>query len=128
MWTWYLYQWEKIWSNYGTVQTFEHNRDSLPYKINGLEIYVCDCINNDHNGFVSNFADLNTKWTGAAKEITKLKFDYVNDPYFASIMTAYIIKYKCGISMEHLRESKGTSKVITSIAWYHLGTSRKPQR
>ena len=119
-WTWYLYQWERIWGNYGTVQTFIHNRDPLPYGLNRFEIYVCDCINTSHNSFVSNFADLDSKWTGTTKNITRVKFDYINDPYFASLLAAYIITYKCGIITEHLLESKGTSKVITSIARYHL--------
>ena len=120
-WTWYLYQWERIWGNHGTVQTFRHNRDPLPYRINSFEIYVCDCNNVSHsNSFVSNFAALDTKWTGITKDITKVKFDYLNDPYFASLLAAYIITYKCGISTEHLLESKGTSKIITSIARYHL--------
>ena len=48
--------------------------------------------------FLSNFEPLETQWenTSDSKDITKVKVDR-NDPYFASLIAAYIISKKSGI-------------------------------
>ena len=98
---------------------------SLPYNYRKFTIYV-----NSKSGFTSNFDALTTSWKGNANDITKVAVDK-DDPYFASLLSAYIISHVGGISRKHL--TSDDNNVVTSIAryciYYHMkrftGTSEK---
>ena len=57
-----------------------------------------------------------TSWKGTTNDITKMAVDK-DDPYFASLLAAYIISHVGGISRKHLT---GDNNVITSIARYYV--------
>ena len=99
-----------IWDTSGTVQPFTLS-SSLPYNFRKFTIYV-----NANSGFTSNFDALSTSWEGNANDITKMAVNK-DDPYFASLLAAYIISYVGGISRKHLT---GSNNVVTSIARYCL--------
>ena len=101
----------KIWDTSGTVQPFVLSSSSLPYNYRKFTIYV-----NAKSGFLSNFGALETSWKGTADDITKMAVDK-DDPYFASLLPAYIISHVSGISTKHLT---GDNNVITSIARYYV--------
>ena len=82
----------------------------------------------------SNFDPLDTTWKneGKVKDIRKAKVDKDN-PYFASLIAAYVISQKGGVSLEHLEENPIIPKIITSIArfyvYYHVqGFLRDPTK
>ena len=100
----------KIWDTSGTVQPFVLSA-TLPYSYRKFTIYV-----NARSGFSSNFDALTTSWKGTANDITKMTVDK-DDPYFASLLAAYIISHVGGISRKHLT---GENNVITSIARYYI--------
>ena len=58
-----------------------------------------------------------------AKDVRTLDLDK-DDPYFASLMAAYVISQKTGVCTRHLTESRNVPKVVTSIfrfyVWYHM--------
>ena len=101
----------RIWDVGGTVQPFVLAPNTLPYDVKKFTIYV-----NERVGFWSNFEALSTSWEGTADDITKVAVDK-DDPYFASLLAAYIISHVGGISRKHLT---GDNKVITCIARYYI--------
>ena len=106
----------RIWDTSGTVQPFVlSSSSSLPYNYRKFTIYV-----NANSGSTSNFDALSTSWKGNANDITKTALDK-DDPYFASLLAAYIISHVGGISRKHLT---GDNNVVTSIAryctYYHM--------
>ena len=101
-----------MWDTSGTVQLFVLSRStSLPYNYRKFTIYL-----NTKDGFSSNFETLETSWKSDANDITKMAVDK-DDPYFASLLAAYIISHVSGISRKHLT---GDNNVITSIARYYV--------
>ena len=62
----------------------------LPYNVTQFEVFVTE-----QDSFRSKFEKINTKWvnTQNAKNITKIKVNK-NDPYFASLLAAYIMTQK----------------------------------
>ena len=107
-----LYWLPRIWGTSGTVQPFALSAThTLPYNNRKLTIYV-----NAKSGFSSNFGALETSWKGTTNDITKMAVDK-DDPYFASLLAAYIISHVGGISRKHLT---GDNNVITSIARYYV--------
>ena len=101
----------RIWDTSGTVQPFVLSSGTLPYNYRKIAIYV-----NARSGFQSNFDTLTTSWEGTDNDITKMAVDK-DDPYFASLLSAYIISHVGGISRKHLM---GDNNVITSIARYYI--------
>ena len=101
----------KIWDTSGKVQPFVLSSSSLAYNYRKFTIYV-----NAKSGFTSNFETLETSWKSDANDITKMAVDK-DDPYFASLLAAYIISQVGGISRKHLT---GDNNVITSIARYYI--------
>ena len=93
-----------------TVQPFVLSA-TLPYDYRKFTIYV-----NARSGFTSNFDALTTSWKGAVNDITKMAV-FKDDPYFASLLSAYIISHVGGISRKHLT---GDNNVITNIARYYI--------
>ena len=83
----------------------------LPYDLTKFDIFV-----NESDSFQNNFEPLKTPWNGTVSDITKVS-DEKDDPYFASLLAAYIISHKSGISMKHLT---GDNKLVTSIARYYV--------
>ena len=53
-------------------------------------------------------------------DIRTVSMDFMNEPYFAQICSAYIATFLCGISVRNLEWNDHTPKQITSIARYHL--------
>ena len=84
---------QRIWEPSETVQPFLLSRGVLPFTITQFEIFV-----NEQDSFQCKFETINTKWTNAqnAKDITKMKIDK-EEPYFSSLLSAYIISQKSGI-------------------------------
>ena len=107
----------RIWDTSGTVQPFalSSSSSSLPYNYRKFTIYV-----NANSGFTSNFDALSTSWKGTNNDITKAAVEK-DDPYFASLLAAYIISHVGGMSRKHLT---GDNNVVTSIAryciYYHM--------
>ena len=95
----------------GRSNPFAISSSSLPYNCRKFTIYV-----NARSGFTSNFDALTTSWEGTANDITKTAVDK-DDPYFASLLSAYIISQVGGISRKHLT---GDNNVVTSIARYYI--------
>ena len=58
--------------------------------------------------------------SGGETDIRTVNMDYVNDPYFTQVCSAYIATFLCGISLKNLQWNDHTPKQITSIARYHL--------
>ena len=65
---------------------------------------------NARSGFPSNFETLETSWKCTTNDITKMAVDK-EDPYFASLLAAYIISNVGGISRKHLTGDRD-NKVI----------------
>ena len=105
----------RIWDTSGTVQPFAISSSSLPYNYTKFTIYV-----NAKSGFTSNCDALTTSWKRTGNDITKTAVDK-DDPYFASLLSAYIISHVGGLSGKHLT---GDNNVVTSIAryciYYHM--------
>ena len=91
----------------------------LEFNLQQFPIYVTE---NSH--FTSNFEALETTWEGKEDDITKAKFDYENDPYFASLCAAYVLFVKTGIYSKHLETRDDVPHIITSImryfVYYHM--------
>ena len=59
---------------------------------------------------------MTTSWEGTGNDITKTAVDK-DDPYFASLLSAYIISHVGGLSRKHLT---GDNNVVTSVARYYI--------
>ena len=130
--------WLKMWLLQDRIPLFSHLRRpnnpqrhnevifqapmNLGYNFNMFNIHVSET-----ESFVSNFPPIRASWekgrtlnevVGAS--IAKVPLDYIKEPYFAMICAAYVASFLCGISFDHIQESKDTPKIITSIARYHL--------
>ena len=58
--------------------------------------------------------------SGVESDIRNADMDFVNEPYFTLICSAYIATFLCGISVRNLEWNDHTPKQIASIARYHL--------
>ena len=93
---------------------------NFPFDPNHFRIFV-----NSEQSFYFQTAALNTKWGNPqnVKDVRTVDVDK-DDPYFASLMAAYVISQKTGICTKHLREDPEVSKIVTSIlrfyVWYHM--------
>ena len=70
--------------------------------------------------FKSIFESLDTNWQGKEDDITKVKFNYKEDKYFASLCASYIIFCKTGICSKHFEEADDVPKVVTLIMRYFV--------
>ena len=110
----------KIWDPSGSSKSFELGNGVLPFRPNHFRIFV-----NGDQSFLFTTEALDTKWTNSSnvKDITKVKVDK-EDPYFASLMAAFIISQKSGICKKHLRSSSSVPKIVTSVlrfyVYYHM--------
>ena len=126
----------KIWSVGGTVQRISDNplkggnsetstrnpTDKYPkklidYPINQFRVYV-----NENSYFQSKLPHItNTKSLIKMKALDDIgkKFN-LEDPYFVSLASMYTATFLCGISIQHLHESDGVPKIITSIIRFHV--------
>ena len=116
----------KIWDP--SLETTEHyfkgDGKKFPFVLNHFRIFV-----NSEQSFSFQTDSLNTKWVNSknVKDIRTVDLDK-DDPYFASLMAAYVISQKTGICTKHLREDfgvfEGVPKIVTSIlqfyVWYHM--------
>ena len=130
--------WSKIWLPQDNIPVFSHLRRpnnpqrhnevifqapiNLGYSFNAFRIYVSET-----ESFVSNFPPIRASWEKGrtlnevvGTSIAKVPLDYIKEPYFTMICAAYVASFLCGISFDHIRGSKDTPKIITSIARYHL--------
>ena len=75
---------------------------------------------NGDQSFLFN-STLNIKWQNStnAKDITKTTVDK-NDPYFCSLIAAYVISQKTGICTKHLQSSSDVYKVVTSLMQFYV--------
>ena len=119
----------KIWDpSLETVDRyFKGDGVGFPFDLNHFRIFV-----NSDQSFSFQTAAVNsetTKWKNSenVKDIRTVgSFDGESrsDPYFASLMAAYIISQKTGICKKHLREDPGVPKIVTSVlrfyVWYHM--------
>ena len=96
---------------------FSTNQENLGFNPLQFKIYL-----SKDQSFTSNFKEIDTKWEnlGKSTDITKVKFDYTTDNYFASLCAAYIILSKTGICVKHFEESSDIPKVITSMMLYYV--------
>ena len=119
----------KIWDP--SLETTEHyfigDRKKFPFVLNHFRIFV----NSEQSfSFQTDPVNLNTKWgnPGNVKDIRTVDSLDKDNPYFASLMAAYVISQKTGICTKHLREDpgapEGVPKIVTSILrfylWYHI--------
>ena len=111
----------KIWDRTSdTSKSFEIGKGELPFRPNHFRIFV-----NGDQSFLFATEPLSIKWTNSSnvKDITKVKVDK-EDPYFASLMAAFIISQKSGICSEHLRSHPSVPKIVTSVlrfyVYYHM--------
>ena len=104
-------------------KSFEIGKGELPFRPNHFRIFV-----NGDQSFLFTTDALDTKWTNSSnvKDITKVGVDrrYKEDPYFASLMAAFIISQKSGICTKHLRGNASVPKIVTSVlrfyVYYHM--------
>ena len=80
----------------------------LSFDPNSFRIFV----NGDQSFLFS--STLNTSWSSNAKDITKTSVDKT-DPYFASLIAAYVISQKTGICTKHFQSSSDVHNVVTSL-------------
>ena len=106
----------KIWDPAETSKSFEVGNGVLPFRPNHFRIFV-----NGDQSFLFATEPLCIKWTNSSnvKDITKVKVDK-EDPYFASLIAAYIISQKSGICTEHLRSSPSVPKIVTSVLRFYV--------
>ena len=130
--------WLKMWLLQDRIPLFSHLRRpnnpqrhnevifqapiNLGYSFNMFNIHVSET-----KSFISNFPPIRASWEKGrtlnevvGTSIAKVPLDYIKEPYFAMICAAYVASFLCGISFDHIQESKDTPKIITSIARYHL--------
>ena len=113
----------KIWDpqdSASSSKSFEIAKGELPFRPNHFRIFV-----NGDQSFLFATEPLSIKWTNSlnVKDITKVKVDK-EDPYFASLIAAYIISQKSGICSKHLRGDASVPKIVTSVlrfyVYYHM--------
>ena len=80
----------------------------LPFSINQFKVYV-----NDTDYFMSNLPPLNITTNNKAEWNLK-------EPYFQSLVGAWIATYASGVSIEHLTFKPDVPKQITSFMRFHL--------
>ena len=80
----------------------------LSYSINQFKVYV-----NDTDYFMSNLPPLNITTNNKAEWNLK-------EPYFQSLVGAWIATYASGVSIEHLTFKPDVPKQITSFMRFHL--------
>ena len=92
----------------------------FPFDPNHFRIFV-----NGEQSFSFQTDPWNTKLSNprGARDIQTMDLDKDN-PYFASLMAAYVISQKTGVCTMHLTESRDVHKIVTSIlrfyVWYHM--------
>ena len=102
----------KIWdpsleTTEGTDRYFKGDGGEFPFDLNHFRIFV-----NSDQSFSFQTAALNTKWEnpGNVKDIRTVELDKDN-PYFASLMAAYVISQKTGTDLHKALERRpGRSK------------------
>ena len=94
---------------------FSMGNGQLRFNLQQFPIYVTEDLH-----FTSNFEALETTWEGKENDITKAKFDYENDPYFASLCAAYVLFVKTGICSKHLETRDDVPHIIASIMRYYV--------
>ena len=112
----------KIWDPTSeTIDFFFVNHGiKFPFDPNHFRIFV-----NGEQSFSFQTNPLDTKFANLkrARDIRTLDLDK-DDPYFASLMAAYVISQKTGVCTRHLTESRDAHKIVTSIfrfyVWYHM--------
>ena len=119
----------KIWDpsdpTSGSSKSFEIGKGELPFRPSHFRIFV-----NGDQSFLFASKPLSIKWTNSSnvKDITKVKVDK-EDPYFASLIAAYIISQKSGICSEHFSSSLSVPKIVTSVlrfyVYYHMSGNRQ---
>ena len=87
----------------------------LGFNLTQFDIYI-----SKDQSFKSDFESLDTNWQGKEDDITKVKFNYKEDKYFASLCASYIIFCKTGICSKHFEEADDVPKVVTSIMRYFV--------
>ena len=93
----------------------------FPFDLNHFRIFV-----NSEQSFSFQTAAPNTKWENPqnVKYIRTVDSLDKDDPYFTSLMAAYVISQKTGICTKHLREDPEVPKIMTSVlrfyVWYHM--------
>ena len=119
----------KIWDlkgpKEGTENFFKGDGKNFSFDPNHFRIFV-----NSEQSFSFQTVAPNTKWgnSGNVKDIRTVDSLEKDNPYFASLMAAYVISQKTGICTKHLREDSAApgdvTKIVTSIlrfyVWYHM--------
>ena len=104
----------------GTEHSFKGDGKKFPFDLNHFRIFV-----NSEQSFSFQTVPFDTKWGNPqnVKDIRTVDLDK-DDPYFTSLMAAYVISQKTGICTKHLREEHEVPKIVTSIlrfyVWYHM--------
>ena len=103
----------KIWDPTTTTEPFAMGKGS--FDPTSFRIFV-----NGDQSFLFN-STLNTSWRNVsnAKDITKTSVDK-NDPYFASLIAAYVISQKTGICTKHFQSSSDVHKVVMSLMQFYV--------
>ena len=75
---------------------------------------------NGDQSFLFN-STLNTSWRNVSKtkDVTKTSVDKT-DPYFASLIAAYVISQKTGICTKHFQSSSDVHNVVTSLMQFYI--------
>ena len=101
----------QIWNPKGEKIPFALTTMKLPFDTRMFEAYV------GNSSFTTNFPPIGTKWGG--KDVLTAEWD-VNDPYFNSLASAYVLSHLSGVCKEHFVEDSKVPKVITTIMRYFL--------
>ena len=104
----------KIWNpTTTTTELFAMGKGNLGFDSTSFKIFV-----NNEQRFVFESEPLNTKWRNASgvKDITKATVDK-NDPYFCSLIAAYVVSQKTGICTKHFKTS---NNVVKSLMWFYV--------
>lgn len=108
----------KIWMAKGTIQPLPKARkiyeqwppeNVLNYPINNFRVYI-----NNVDYFMSQLPVIKINTPGG-----KSNWDD-NETYYRMLLFTYIATFGCGISMQHLSESQGIEKIITSLMRFHV--------
>ena len=105
----------KIWQPATTTKDFALSDGVLPFRLESFGVYV-----NQEDSFLFTSEKINTEWanTQGLTVIRTAKVDK-DDPYFCSLLTAYVLSQKGGVCIEHL-EGKGVPKVTRTIMRFYL--------
>ena len=101
----------KIWDPTTTTEPFAMGKGS--FDPTSFRIFV-----NGEQSFLFS-STLNTSWLSNAKNITKTSVDK-NDPYFCSLIAAYVTSQKTGICTKHFQSSSDVHKVVTSLMQFYV--------